>query len=451
MKFSFLESRWKKLWAVALVALAGWWTVGEVRNLRDQGRVKKMTETMKTVCVGRFLIDVPTEAQVSFRGAFLSGWNISNNPHETEEEFTASLAAKETELATAKNERGGNSLESVLPIERDGMQGKIFIFNREWTNWLEYGERIDSTSVSINAYVRTHGTSLSFVSNVQDTKNAQELEKIISQIKPLQDGEIPVEPGFCFGRALIVDPLLASQNERVTMFLRLDQLPDFQIAFDTSAGLKPQETLLARDERARSQFAMKLHSFRRGPRNIAGIPGEEVLDRFTEANSTDGMNFDWESVGEQNDVYKPLLALELTSGHSVRPGGPPVHSSLSDGAALTLWDRISSSIRVRPTQVPPVKAAAAASPVGTIVLARQACPATGWWQCDDFDGAAQVSGGPRRYFEKGEVMPQAVLYSPLTSILRLIGRRPLFRSDTPTRWELIAPYDDRPSISGINV
>src|SRR5471032_2153407 len=64
-----------------------------------------------------------------------------------------------------------------------------------------------------------------------------------------------------------------------------------------------------------------------------------------------GRRLPWESTPDQNDVFRPALDLELTSGHSIRPGGPPVESSLSARAVLMLWDKISSSIRLRPTQV----------------------------------------------------------------------------------------------------
>jgi len=47
------------------------------------------------------------------------------------------------------------------------------------------------------------------------------------------------------------------------------------------------------------------------------------------------------------DVLAPKITLELQTGKG-RPG-EPINSSLSDEAVAALWDKISSSIRLRPT------------------------------------------------------------------------------------------------------
>jgi len=344
------HARSRMLLPLVLILLFFGWRIGTVRDIQDTEKVRKMTETMKTVCVGRFLVDVPAEAEVSFRGAFLSGWNIDTDPDETDEQFTARLARKEAELKAEKNERGSNSLESTIHIDSNNIVGKIFVFNRTWTYWFEGEKRVDSTAASAHAYVRTPGASLNFTAKYGGSR-VKELAQVITQIKPLKEGEISTEPGFCIGRAMLLDPLTASQNERVTMFLSLKGHPDFLIALDSAAGLKPSDPLLVRDARHRDEFAAHLTSYRRGPRTIGGVPGEELIDGFHEGNGTTGYSCEWESTPDQNDVFRPELDLELTSGHSIRPGGPPVESSLSARAVLMLWDKISSSIRLRPTHV----------------------------------------------------------------------------------------------------
>src|SRR5471032_601726 len=414
------------------------WSTGKVRDIRDKAKVTKMTETMKTVCVGRFLIDVPAEAEVYFRGAFLSGWTIDTDPDETDEQFTTRLASKEAELKAEKNEKGGNSLESTIRVDSNGIAGKIFVFGRIWTKVLEGENEEDSTAATVHGYVRAQKTSLIFNAKYSDTKYAKELARIVTQIKVLKEGEIPTEPGFCFGRAMLLDPLTASQNERVTMFLSLKDHPDFLIALDTAAGLKPSEPLLIREAKSRGVFASHLKSYRRGPRTIGGIPGGEIVDGFHEDNGTTGYSCEWASIPDQNDVFRPELDLEFTSGHSTRPGGQPVESSLSAQAILMLWDKISSTIRIRPTQVVKVPVAEVIPPsLGAIVHANEACPATGWWQCDVDYEKAEIESGARQYFRKGDRMPQAVMLAPPTLGQRLKRQQPRFQSEIPTRWKLV--------------
>jgi len=437
VKLRLTDSRVKIFLALILAMGICGWGMGEMGDIRDKAKVTTMTETMKTVCVGRFLVDVPAEAEVYFRGAFLSGWTIDTNPDETDDQFTTRLTTKEVELKAKKNDRGGNSLESTVSVDSNDVKGKVFVFDRIWTYGIEYGKRIETTAAAAHAYVRAQETSVNFTAEFGASR-VKELARIVTQIKPLKEGEIPTEPGFCFGRAMLLDPLTASQNERVTMFLSLKDHPDFLIALDTAAGLKPSEPLLIREARSRGVFASHLKSYRRGPRTIGGIPGGEIVDGFHEDNGTTGYSCEWASIPDQNDVFRPELDLEFTSGHSTRPGGQPVESSLSAQAILMLWDKISSTIRIRPTQVVKVPVAEVIPPsLGAIVHANEACPATGWWQCDVDYETAKIESGARQYFRKGDRMPQAVMLAPPTLGQRLKRQQPRFQSEIPTRWKLV--------------
>ena len=83
-----------------------------VQTGQDQRRVATMMSKMKTVCVGRFLIDIPAEARFSLERGLVSGYDISTTTHETDEEFAARLRQFEAELAASRNEDGRPSLES---------------------------------------------------------------------------------------------------------------------------------------------------------------------------------------------------------------------------------------------------------------------------------------------------------------------------------------------------
>ena len=89
---SWLRSRLAKILAAALLAgLAATLAMGKVLNKhevdrRDLHQVARRTDTMKTICVGRFLIDIPEEAHIEFSGAKVDGFDISGFD-ETEAEF----------------------------------------------------------------------------------------------------------------------------------------------------------------------------------------------------------------------------------------------------------------------------------------------------------------------------------------------------------------------------
>lgn len=53
------------------------WTVDTVWSMQEPNEVARMSKQMKTVCVGRFLIDVPVNAQVTIGSAAIAGLDRS--------------------------------------------------------------------------------------------------------------------------------------------------------------------------------------------------------------------------------------------------------------------------------------------------------------------------------------------------------------------------------------
>jgi len=77
-----------------------------------------------------------------------------------------------------------------------------------------------------------------------------------------------------------------------------------------------------------------------------------VLERVRELNFTTGFGFMWEMRGQKDDPLQPYLLLQMETGTNPNAGGKPVETSLHQDAVLALWDRISSSIRLRPSAPP---------------------------------------------------------------------------------------------------
>ncbi len=303
----------------------------------------------KTVCVGRFLIDVPKQAIISFGRTRLAGWRISVDYDETESAFKTQLLEKEKELRGQKNMKGWESLESVTEIETAGVSGKVLVFNRKWAHHYEFGERVETTSAAILGFARTQGVSFQFRADYRDTKNVPGLVQIFKQLRTRDGNKIPTEPGFCFENSLIADPLMASQSESTVMFAGLPGHPDLAIALSTTAGLKIDRTLLQRDADGnfRQDYSSAIHNFRLGERTVNGFGGQELMDRVRERSGVTGHDFEWEAYSKKDSVFTPKISLEMSTGHG-RPGGP-VQSSLSDVEAIALWDKMLSSLRLRPT------------------------------------------------------------------------------------------------------
>jgi hypothetical protein len=180
---------------------------------------------------------------------------------------------------------------------------------------------------------------------------------------------------------------------------------------------------------------MRVSKLRAAPREISGLPGEELVELFVEENDARVHSFWWEVNGTEDNVLVPHLVFKMNTGSSA---DGPVPSSLSDGTAVGLWDKITSSIRLRSaTPHTNSRVDRALVPIGTYVSAGEQCPESGWWLCGDGGNGVGVLGGQRQYIKKGEQMPQALLLPPRTLWDKVRGLQPSFESKNPTSWKLV--------------
>lgn len=299
---------------------------------------------MKPVCAGRFLIDIPENANISYRGATVFGYDITSWI-ETDEEFSARVTQQEAQLTSEKNEKNGVSLEYSQEVKNEHLRGRIFVFNRMWLPSFDHGIEQVEQSVSIRALVRSHNVTYSFYSKFQDDSDVPKLIELINQLRWRGADEIPAQAGFCFEHALLVEPLAADISEFTAIFVGLKEHPDLSIAFSTFSSAAEFESLLQRAAKnsTKKEFRSRIHTLREGSRTLAGVPGEELLEQVDEFNGAKLHSFMWESLNRKDDPNRPLLVFELDTGHGKQ--GRRVNSSLSDIEAQALWDKMSSSLR----------------------------------------------------------------------------------------------------------
>jgi hypothetical protein len=114
----------KLLAGIVIVGLTGAWALGGIQEKReaarrDQLEVARMTQKMKTICIGRFLIDMPDESDLALTRPRINGLDISSFD-EPEADFRNRLVQREARLRAAPDRLGGNrNLESVREVKTD--------------------------------------------------------------------------------------------------------------------------------------------------------------------------------------------------------------------------------------------------------------------------------------------------------------------------------------------
>ena len=404
-----------------------------------------MTEKMKTVCVGRYLVDVPAEAEVSLTGGMLSGFDIVSQ-EESETEFRDRVAKREAEIGTAgagAPPNGPGGMVQARDLRIPGLIGRTMIHGRTRSHGFENGRSVNAEWVSVETHAHLGGLSVSLSAQYVDESDAAEAEALLAHLKLRGDGQVPAGPGFCISGAVFVDPLPAHKNEHVVMHLSLPDHPDLALTLLSLAGGNSDAGLLARAARTDGTMSpdvlMRVTKLRAAKRNINGIDGEELLVRAREFNFTTTYGLTWEAGGVTNDVMQPFLSLELRTGINERPGGKPVETSLHEDALLALWDSIASSVRLRKSGPPPSATPSEPSgpKLGAVAKAGEICPQSGWWRCAEGGPGIDVHGGQMQYIRKGERIPQALLLPRQTLWQKLKRIQPSIESEEPTAWTLV--------------
>jgi hypothetical protein len=145
--------------------------------------------------------------------------------------------------------------------------------------------------------------------------------------------------------------------------------------------------------------------------------------------------------GVASDPLKPYADIRMQTGVADNAAGA-TKASLTDDEAIAVWDKITSTVRVRPTSGAPVKSVDAAPgprlPLGELAATGRTCPQSGWWEPDE---SGNLKGERRQHIKAGDRMPHGLVAAKPTFWQKLKGERPSYR--TGTVWKLVA-YDDAP-------
>jgi len=390
-------------------------------------------EQWKTHCVGRFLIDLPADAEYvggSYDYAFAT---VERKPMDRDA-FLQEVNGIEKRLKDIKHNSGTSLLlKTAAPNENI----KVFGY------WENKDQRV---GVDISGYGWINGQRYLLHKGASPSKVDSAVTRMATIMSKLRgrESDAPSVPGFCVEQALFADAD-SSSNESLNIRFRLKSSPDIvlDIATNLNAGAPP-EALLSRKPSVLSALGLLgatvggVSNIREGDRTIHGYPGQEWLLKAPNDHGKKAHLFTWETPGLQGNELHPQIRIDLQSGNS--DGGlDPKPISLTDQQMLQLWEQILGSLRLRPTdggegaspkKVPPQANTGDAIPLGELARTGAPCPQSGYWQCPDRD----VHGGPR-LFQLGETMPAAVVKRDLSFIERIKGTTA--EISTHTVWRLV--------------
>jgi len=321
-----------------------------------------MFDKMKTYCFGRYLVDVPLEAEMlEQRNSYVFGTiNVGFGVPEYRDLLKKTLEKR-------KNEQGKRSFKFVrteYPEEGDRQDRQIIVSMADLYGRNSYG--VDA--FTLNPKDKPGGGYFFYL--LEQSYNEKKIEgivldfhNILNNVRYRHESEIPTEPGFCFRDGFVANDGKEPQWEEAVIRFRLKNNPDviFKIRSDVPFKTFPSVLERMKSSNIFARFPGRIKTLLSGKRQINGMPGEELAASFPAEDKTGPVHdITWETLGELRNPLKPNIQLEIESGYDASGMGGATASSLDTKQMLQLYEAIVTTIRFRPVTEAPAQSTPAA-------------------------------------------------------------------------------------------
>jgi hypothetical protein len=309
-------------------------------------RLKKLFTRTKAVCFGRYVLDVPEEAQLILGYQEMPAKIIT---HEN-------AAGKEKDLVDAfRKEKLIKRPEAEFTSLVAGPVPNSLVQRYFASPYLKSvgGEGI------IN-FVPVGNHVFEFGWGTGDEESADQIisksADIARNLRARDNAEVPKGPGVCIDLGFIAETTGKFQ-EIFSAGVHFPSLPDvsFSVMSNKNAstdgpngvGIIARHEAAMRDQGVVFPVDTELSRLRIGKHIVNGWNGEEVLLRH---NGKDGAiihEFMWQAIGKTGDLRHPAsVDINLDTGVAANTKYA-TKGSLSDDEAVALWDKLLSSLRFR--------------------------------------------------------------------------------------------------------
>ncbi|HEX2948538.1 MAG TPA: T6SS immunity protein Tli4 family protein [Armatimonadota bacterium] len=309
-------------------------------------RLKKMFARTKTVCFGRYVLDVPEEAQLilgyqEMPAKIITHENATGKEKELVDEFRKEKLIKrpETEFTSVVAGPVPNSL-------------LLRYFGSPYLKSVG--------AEGIRSFVPAGNHVFEFGWGSGDEESADQIIRksvdIARNLRARDNAEIPKGPGVCIDLGFIAETTGQFQ-EIFSAGVHFPSLPDvsFSVMSNKNArtdgpngvGIIARHEAAMRDQGVVFPTDAELARLRIGKHIVNGWNGEEVLLRH---NGKDGAiihEFMWEVIGKTGDLRHPAsVDINFDTGVAANTKYA-TKGSLTDDEAVALWDNLLSGLRFR--------------------------------------------------------------------------------------------------------
>ncbi|MEM5310275.1 T6SS immunity protein Tli4 family protein [Paraburkholderia sp. JHI869] len=321
----------------------------------------------QSVCIGRFLVDLPADAQVSDSTSYQR-----ITPHKPVR--VASFAkvqqqidgqAKAFRTVRMIRDSYGDELTRAGggdPDKEFGLTQLVGLNIDVPSQEVVLGYHPDLKGSAINTVIHKVIGQWDYVFDTQGfgaddyPKTLQALEMAAAQFQPRVIGEMPRAPGFCFDGGMFADAGKPPVLESFTLVVTFPTHPDVRFVIDARTIVKVDTDEPSLKFRANSELAVLRTSIdgyvgvlARGELNIATQDGYQIAISapYDRVPNTRMLKFFWSADGVPNDVTRPFMEIDMT----VQPTDDGKSTIKDDAQAKALWNELIQGVRIRPGSV----------------------------------------------------------------------------------------------------
>lgn len=339
------QHKWLAVAGVAVLAL--WlWLRDAQPSAHDIKTMQAFTQNMKTHCVGRFLIDVPS-AVSDVSGSYetqIASVEVNSRSAKPALDVLQDLDAElqRRALALRGQTAGWKNEARFLGLTSTGVSGRV----------LHYLTDDPQPEGVAEGYVARDGGAFLFKTSAFRPEHVTELSNFLAEIEPhlhiRADDGIPKTPGFCINGGLIATNPKRGENVNGWGWT-LPGHEDVYFGFSSRTngdtverGLVDREATILKE--AGAVLMGKIKTIRKARYDIGGMQAQEWSIETTD--DAPEYHFDIEIPGKPNDNASPSIGLSMRVGGYGKGGY--IKPSLTRGEALALWDAVIRTLRLRP-------------------------------------------------------------------------------------------------------
>ncbi|ATA24447.1 hypothetical protein BIY26_22180 [Brenneria goodwinii] len=325
---------------------------------REEAVVETFLTAMQTRCVGRYLIDIPAAFAVE-DGNMMTF--IDKHPITTKRLYHPAFEQK-----IRRREAQLNGEKTLDPLDMPFLKRKLslpagmdgVIFERNEDTGVPDAARIleahlYTNGVAVEVEVKTrNGLSSRYDEDRKDTpriynnnvpQDLMALTELLKRIEGRNETDIPDRPGFCGPNMFIADGDYYRQEE-VSLSYTSPEYPKIVINLDTDNFTREKDSLLERSAEINQLIAASAgKTLQKGARHINGLYGEEWLVEG------DGINHPIQRVHRFALNVNEKTGGEKTPKLSILFRQEPLpDEQLPPKEAIAAWERITSTLRLRP-------------------------------------------------------------------------------------------------------